>query len=295
MKLTTNRAGCLCPDAGRSGGRCRREPGGRKPHPLMKDFIGLNVHTIQFKPELYRPVCELVRDYHNLHWDLGDDPGTPTNFPKGEKSKANWLDWGQMYGDWQKAGYRVDVCVQWGKDLPPEKWTDMPKQAYAYGKSFGDAFGAKGLKLVESIEIGNEPGTHYDDKAFHTIFANMAKGLREADPTMKIATPTVNVKGDAYSKPLEPFVQHKDLFDIVNVHQYALKTGWPTWDRSYPEDPKIEYVSVVKEAIEFRDKNLPGKEVWLTEFGYDASTKQCARDRRLRQVGGRQRRRAGPL
>lgn len=63
-----------------------------KPHPLMKDFMGLNGHTIAFRPQLYRPVCELVRDYHNLSWDLGNSPATPTHFPKGEASKASWLD-----------------------------------------------------------------------------------------------------------------------------------------------------------------------------------------------------------
>lgn len=35
-----------------------------EPRPLMRDFIGLNGHTVQFKPELYRPVSGVVRDYH---------------------------------------------------------------------------------------------------------------------------------------------------------------------------------------------------------------------------------------
>ena len=30
--------------------------------PLLRDFIGLNGHTVQFKPELYQPACRLVRD-----------------------------------------------------------------------------------------------------------------------------------------------------------------------------------------------------------------------------------------
>lgn len=247
-----------------------------KTRPLMKDFMGLNVHTPDLKVDLYRPVCELFRDYHNLNWDIGSDPATPTQFPKGEKSKASWLDWGEIYGSWVKAGIRVDACVQWGsKDLGPEKWTDMPKQAYAYGKAFADAFGSKGANVVEAVEIGNEPGTHYDDAAFHTIFKNMAQGLRDGDPKLKVATPTVNLKGDSYSKPLAGFLPVKDLFDIINVHQYAMKSPWPYWDRSFPEDPKIEYLNLVQSVIKYRDENLPGKEVWLTEFGYDSSTKQA--------------------
>ncbi len=34
--------------------------------PLFKDFMGVNGHTVQFKPELYKSVCRLVRDYHRL-------------------------------------------------------------------------------------------------------------------------------------------------------------------------------------------------------------------------------------
>jgi hypothetical protein len=248
-----------------------------KVKPLMKDFMGLNGHTIAFKPDLYRPVCELVRDYHNLDWDIGANTSTPTNFPKGEASKANWLDWGEMYGSWVKAGFRIDACIQWqSKALPPDKWSNIPKDAFAYGKSFAAAFGSKGLNIVEAIEIGNEPGSSYDDKAYHEIFRNMAAGVRAADPKMKIAMCTVNVQGDKYSKALDPFKAESKLFDVINVHQYALKTNWPTWERSFPEDTSIKYVSVVQEVIDYRNKNLPGKEVWLTEFGYDASTKKPA-------------------
>jgi hypothetical protein len=34
------------------------------PKPLVRDFLGVNGHTIQFRPKLYRPVCRLARDYH---------------------------------------------------------------------------------------------------------------------------------------------------------------------------------------------------------------------------------------
>ena len=45
--------------------------------PAMRDFIGLNVHTVLFKPILYRPVTSLVRDYHGIDWDLGNDASMP--------------------------------------------------------------------------------------------------------------------------------------------------------------------------------------------------------------------------
>src|SRR4051812_24971294 len=60
--------------------------------PLMRDFTGLNVHTVQFKPELYAPVCRRLRDYHPVRWDVGDDPAKPTVFP----FAANRVHWGNL-------------------------------------------------------------------------------------------------------------------------------------------------------------------------------------------------------
>jgi len=33
--------------------------------------MGINGHTVQFRPHLYRPVATLVRGYHPAEWDLG--------------------------------------------------------------------------------------------------------------------------------------------------------------------------------------------------------------------------------
>ncbi len=40
-----------------------------KTKPLMEDFMGLNGH-FQFKPELHKQVSRLVRNYHNIKWDV---------------------------------------------------------------------------------------------------------------------------------------------------------------------------------------------------------------------------------
>jgi len=57
--------------------------------PAFRDFMGICGHTVQFKPELYCKVCRLVRDYHPVHWDLGDDTGYTTTFPFA-RNKVNW-------------------------------------------------------------------------------------------------------------------------------------------------------------------------------------------------------------
>ena len=57
--------------------------------PLMRDFIGLNVHTVNFKPDLYAPVTKVLRDYHPIGWDLGKDTSVMPEFPFA-KNRVDW-------------------------------------------------------------------------------------------------------------------------------------------------------------------------------------------------------------
>src|SRR5438128_4889539 len=105
--------------------------------PTMGEFMGLNVHTIQFKPDLYAPVCRLVRDYHPVGWDFSnEDPTGPTKFPMA----ANGVPWGTMYASWNKAGFEIDACLIFDA-VAPAKWKDPARDARAYGQAFAQAFG----------------------------------------------------------------------------------------------------------------------------------------------------------
>ena len=70
---------------------CRAIPSGRTPRPpppsplfrrprkppprrpLLREFAGINGHTVQFRPDLYATAFRKVHDYHSLSWDLGKD------------------------------------------------------------------------------------------------------------------------------------------------------------------------------------------------------------------------------
>ncbi|SPE52937.1 exported hypothetical protein [Verrucomicrobia bacterium] len=243
--------------------------GGESP-PLMRDFIGINGHTVAFKPELYRPACGLVRDYHPVEWDLGKDSAELPGFPLAK----NGVDWNQVYGSWRTKGWNIDVCLQF-ESVSRADWENLEADAWAYGKAFAHGFGPSGKrKLVDSVEIGNEPGK-WSDGDYTRMFKAMATGVRAGDPKLKIVTCnlTTGRSGD-YVKSVDCVATCADLVDVLNVHSYAQLEGWPTWRRSFPEDPRLpHYLQDVDALCRWRDAHAPGKPVWLTEFGYDSSTK----------------------
>jgi hypothetical protein len=242
-----------------------------RPRPLMRDFIGLNGHTVQFKPDLYAPVAKRVRDYHPVRWDLGEQTDSATKFPFAQ----NGVDWGSLYGKWKKAGFRIDACLMFD-EVAPNQWNDLTQDAERYGEAFARAFGpsgAGGPALVEAVEIGNEPGKYSDDE-YRRLFQAMATGLRRGDPQLRIATCAANLGlSGRYSKSVDSLTGLGALYDVVNIHVYAEVEPWPTWRRSRPEDPQTKFLENIQYVLTWRAQHAPDKEVWLTEFGWDASTK----------------------
>ena len=243
------------------------------PRPLMRDFIGINGHTVQFKPDLYRPVCGVVRDYHPVEWDLGKDTSVLPVFP----AAKNRVDWNHVYGSWRGRNWNIDACLMF-ESIKREDWKDIDGDAKAYGEAFAREFGPSGKRRqVDSVEIGNEPGK-WSDADYTRMFKAMAEGIRAGDPKLKIGTCNLTTgKSGDYEKSVECVAKFPKLFDFLNVHSYAQLEGWPTWRRSFPEDPKLpHYLQDVEALCQWRDIHAPGKPVWITEFGYDSSTKPNA-------------------
>jgi serine/threonine-protein kinase ATR len=245
------------------------------PKPLMRDFMGLNTHTVQFRPDLYRPVTRLLRNYHPVEWDLGKDPASSD--PKLPLA-LNGVDWSQLYGGWRKAGYRTLASLQF-ESIEAGPWQNAHSKASPYGSLFARTFGPSSPSpSVEAVEIGNEP-VSFDDTLYRTLYEQAAKGLRAGDSKLKIGPCAVAVgTDDKYSRDLKVLEGLEKYIDFLNVHTYAFAEHWPTWRRSHPEDTAIPYLKQVEQVIEWRDRHAPGRPVWITEFGYDASTQPTPKE-----------------
>jgi hypothetical protein len=241
--------------------------------PRFGDFMGINGHY-HFRPELYRPVAALVRNYHPMTWDLPGNTADPTVFPQTrQRVDGKLVEWDRVYGAWKAAGFRIDASIQF-EFVKPDAWTNLPRDAEAYGRAFAQKLGPSSpLALIEAAEIGNEPAA-YSSELYRTVFEAMARGLRAGDPRLKIVTAAVAAQTpDEYSKPIESLRGLENYYDVLNIHTYSMIEGWPTWRRVHPEHPGIPYLRVITELAAWRDAHAPDKEIWVTEFGYDASTK----------------------
>jgi hypothetical protein len=189
------------------------------------------------------------------------------------------VSWQQVYGRWREKGWRTDACLMF-ESIPRDGWKDLAKDAKAYGRAVAKSFGPSSpTPLLESVEVGNEPGK-WSDADYATILKAMAEGIREGDPKLKIATCNLTTgKSGGYEKSVACLDGLLPLVDVLNVHSYAQLEGWPTWKRSFPEDPALKnYLPDIEKLCAWRDAYGPGKAVWLTEYGYDSSTKPAPKE-----------------
>jgi hypothetical protein len=71
-------------------------------------------------------------------------------------------------------------------------------------------------------------------------------------------------------------------YDVINLHTYAIQPkqeGRSPWARSFPEDPALDYLKTVDQAIAWRDTKAKDKAIWITEFGWDACTDAALKQR----------------
>lgn len=106
-------------------------------------------------------------------------------------------------------------------------------------------------------------------------------GLKNADPEAKlvmggIAKPDIN-----YVKAIKLWSDYNRNgsvpFDVINVHHYC-NDGADQSSGKVGISPEADNLKgLMKEFVSYRNKYLPGKEVWITEFGYDTHPESVQR------------------
>ncbi len=232
-------------------------------------------------PDLYNAFSTHARNYHSMSWDVLDPDNAPdyVTMAAGGGTEAQWwLNWDQEYQAWVDAGLQVQSSI-FIKDFDG-MWDTPYASAYTFGYNYAEHFGpTNGTGHITAIEVGNEPW-FYDTLTYNAILRGMAQGAKDADPGMEVFSCALQAHDPSAELPsafFHNYMGHRikedmaPYLDGINVHNYSyeiLDDGNATRIAVHPE----HYESGMKEILNemrFRDANLPGKKVYVSEWGWD--------------------------
>jgi serine/threonine-protein kinase ATR len=232
-------------------------------------------------PYRFRPVASHLRNYHDMTWDLRS-PSDPIDFDKMAKGGGTpatpWLNWDREYRCWHEgAGMNVQASLQFYR-FKPEQWKSPRSDAFQYAQAYTRHFGQQhGNGLVCSIEAGNEPW-QYPAAVYREILLGIAQGAEAGDPTVEVfpcALQAVDPLAEQHG-PWKNYIGDRiapeaaALLDGINVHCYSyLGIGDGQRRAVQPEHPGSTFWEVLN-AIRWRNQNMPGKKIYLSEWGWDS-------------------------
>ncbi len=270
----------------------RYGPFGPPPHPVKTNQTygesfginafwgwGYNVYSDEIPknkgPWEFNQLCSLVRNYHRLDWDIK----SPRELPRyKEMSDGNgtipnpWLNWDREYRQWQKAGFAIDASILFNNDMFPDSlWKDTYSESFRFAKEYVTHF-VNDEKLISQIEVGNEPWGYTPD-VYQKILSGFVDAAHQTGKVslLPCAVQAYDPHADA-NNYIKNYLNKENIkkIDGLNTHFYNyIFNSEGDYVAINPEDPRAEIWSV-NNLKRYRDKNLPGKDIYVTEFGYDS-------------------------
>lgn len=226
----------------------------------------------------FNRVASQARNYHNIHWDTEDPDVAPNYDPENLQVRYVWSQYKQDYSDWQNKGFTVDATYTFDR-FPESAWNTPYASAYALGQAFGSYFGPSNENLIRTVEIGNEPWT-YSDSTYTQILEGMAQAIKSEDPDLLVLPCALQASNPEAGNTgtIKDFMGYKiseaaaPYLDGVNLHLYSyIRNDQGVRLAVHPEHPASEMRALFA-GMRFRDANMPGKEVHVTEWGWDSSS-----------------------
>ncbi|MBV9469435.1 MAG: hypothetical protein JO316_01265 [Abitibacteriaceae bacterium] len=98
-------------------------------------------------------------------------------------------------------------------------------------------------------------------------------GIKNADPNAKLVMGGLARLSLDYIRAMKLWSDHyrggSFPFDVINLHHYS-NNGGEQQRGSVGISPEADHLrEKLQQFVTYRDQNLPGVEVWMTEFGYD--------------------------
>lgn len=190
--------------------------------------------------------------------------------------------------------------------LDPQSYKEHARYLYQFAARYGSTTipqsglmlrpgqpNSSGLGLIKYIENWNEGDKWWRGREGYLSPYEMAAmcsadydghegalgskyGAKNADPNIRFAMGGLATLSLEYIKAMKMWSDHNRTTgfpsDVLNFHHYSNSSGGQDAEMMNgisPEDDSLKYK--LKEIVEYRNLYLPGKEIWLSEFGYDTN------------------------
>jgi chitodextrinase len=201
-----------------------------------------------------------------------DESGANSTDPNSYEKKANHMyQYAARYGSTHVA----DAKLQLAPGQPRNSGMGLIKYIEDYNEQDKDWKGANAHFSAQ--EYAAMASADYDGhgNTMHQGTGNF--GVKNADPNMKLVMGGIYQLNLQYIMDMKTWFEtnradHKFVPDVINVHDYAFNGSGPG---ASPEEHQFK--EKLLPFTQYRDANLPGKEVWISEFGWDTNQSSVLR------------------
>lgn len=275
----------------------------------MDDFFGINITGAQNRPNDIANIAQWVRHYsrwafyepenNNFIFTQADYKGFiydhDAYYRALKEQNIQTLQVIMKSTDWASSSPDAEFPQEYAPSgnesgLEPAHYSEIAEFYYQFIARYGSKTHHKdqlltpdkvtGLDLLDVVEVDNEPDGPWHNHMSLQQYAALLNavydgnrgalgpgyGIKAADPDMPVSVGGVAFKLDALKKIVE--YAGRAPFDIVNVHFYCFKYIRENYRVAIPPEwSSLE--ADMQDIVCWRDEEIPGKPVWLTEIGWD--------------------------
>ncbi len=241
--------------------------GGKWPWNFDKVYSDFQLVQLDVSPCLQQTAPYMIREKGKAEWkpiSKGDDPEAPSSYK-------------------EHARYLYQFVARYGSSKVPSQNLMLQRENPK----------TSGMNLLKYVENWNEPDMWWRGREAHFSPFELAAmcsadydghqgalgedyGAKTADPSIKFVMGGLANMSLDYIKAMklwsDTYRSGSFPADVLNVHHYSNISGGQGANLKQaisPEDDSLKYK--LAEIVEYRDRYLPGKEIWLSEFGYDTN------------------------
>jgi hypothetical protein len=217
-------------------------------------------------------VCPAIQG--NVKWLAGDDAhmsdkvGAPGKDPSDPASYAAHADHMFQFAARYGAANVPDNLLKLAANQPRKSGLGLLR--YFENQNEPDAWWHGRAGYANPYELAAQCSADYDG---HQKAMGVTFGVKNADPSAKLVLSGLAGVNLDYIKAMKVWAdwnRHGDFpADVINLHHYSNNAAGQTSGQIgvCPEADGLK--DMMKNVVDYCERELPGREVWLTEFGYD--------------------------